>query len=131
MQFTCAIILLLGYFGLLYLMFLGRPSIPENMVELAKTLAIGLTGAIGLLFAFLYLRSRVDGPPDPATTTTTSTTQTTTLPTPPAQPVIIPTPTVQGQAEIAAPAQAATDAAHPLTARGEDAQETSTQTPRA
>jgi hypothetical protein len=116
MQFACGIILLVGYFGLLVLLFLGRPTIPDNMVELAKTLAIGLTGAIGLLFAFLYLRSRVDGPPDPATTTTTSTTQSTTLPTPPAQPVIIPTPTIQSPAGPATPANAVADAAHKPTA---------------
>jgi hypothetical protein len=56
-------------------------------------LAIGLTGAIGLLFAFLYLRSRVDGPPDPAHTTITQTTESVTTPTPvipPAEPA--PTP---------------------------------------
>jgi hypothetical protein len=80
MQFACGIILLVGYFGLLALLFLGRPAIPDNMVELAKTLAIGLTGAIGLLFAFLYLRSRVDGPPDPAHTTTTQTIESVTTP---------------------------------------------------
>jgi hypothetical protein len=80
LQFTVAVIFLLGYFALLYCIFVGKPAIPENLLELAKTLAIGLTNALGLLFAFLYLRSRVDGPPDPATTTIKQTTETETLP---------------------------------------------------
>lgn len=80
LQFTIAVIFIIGYFGFLALLFIGKPSIPDNLVELGKTLAIGLSGALGLLFAFLYLRSRPDVQPDPATTTIKQTTQTETTP---------------------------------------------------
>jgi hypothetical protein len=80
LQFTIAVIFIIGYFGFLCLLFIGKPSIPDNLIELGKTLAIGLSGALGLLFAFLYLRARVDGVPDPATTTIKQTTETETLP---------------------------------------------------
>jgi len=82
LQFTVAIIFLIGYFGLLAVLFLGNATIPTELLELAKTLAVGLSGALGLLFAFLYLRSRTDGPPDPATTTTQLTQVTTPSPSP-------------------------------------------------
>jgi hypothetical protein len=82
LQFTVAVIFMLGYFGFLALLFFGKAVIADNLIELGKTLAIGLSGALGLLFAFLFLRSRVDGPPDPATTTTTQKTETVTTPTP-------------------------------------------------
>lgn len=81
LQFTVAVIFMLGYFAFLAMLFLGQAKIADNLTELGKTLAVGLSGALGLLFAFLYLRSRVDGPPDPATTTTRQTTETETLPT--------------------------------------------------
>jgi hypothetical protein len=74
---------LVGYFGMMTILFMGWANIPDNLLELAKTLAIALTNAMGLLFAFLYLRSRQDGPPDPSTTTTTQTTQSVTKPTTP------------------------------------------------
>jgi hypothetical protein len=77
LQFAVAIVFLIGYFALLGVLFLAHASIPAELLELAKTLAVGLSGALGLLFAFLFLRSRTDGPPDPATTTT-QLTQTTT-----------------------------------------------------
>lgn len=77
LQFAVAILFLLGYFGFLYMLFLVESKISTDLLELGKTLAVGLSGALGLLFAFLYLRSRTDGPPDPATTTT-QLTQTTT-----------------------------------------------------
>jgi hypothetical protein len=80
LQCAVSIIFLIGYFGLLAVLFLGNASIPADLLELAKTLSIGLSGALGLLFAFLFLRQRVDGPPDLANTTMTQTTQTTTAP---------------------------------------------------
>jgi hypothetical protein len=83
LQSAVALIFLLGYFAMMGILFLGWAQIPDNLLELAKTLAIALTNAMGLLFAFLYLRSRQDGPPDPSTTTTTQTTQTVTKPTTP------------------------------------------------
>lgn len=82
LQSLVAIIFILGYFGLVYCVFFSKAVIPDNLLELAKNLVISLTNAMGLLFAFLYLRSRVDGPPDPATTTTTTSTQTRTTPSP-------------------------------------------------
>jgi len=81
LQSTVAILFMVGYFAMMAILFLGYATIPDNLLELAKTLAIALTNAMGLLFAFLYLRSRQDGPPDPATTTTTQTTQSVTKPT--------------------------------------------------
>jgi hypothetical protein len=95
LQMTIAIILLLGYFVIIGIIIAGRAQIPDNLLELTKTLAIILTNAIGLMIAFLYLRQRTDGTPDPATTTTVSTTQQTTAPTvpPPAgQPPLAPPP---------------------------------------
>jgi len=80
LQFTVAVIFMIGYFGFLSLLFFGKAVISENLIELGKTLAIGLSGALGLLFAFLYLRSRVDTQPDPATTSITQTTETVTAP---------------------------------------------------
>jgi hypothetical protein len=80
LQFTIAVIFMIGYFGFLYVLFTGRAVIAADLIELGKTLAIGLSGALGLLFAFLYLRSRVDSQPDPATTTIKQTTETETLP---------------------------------------------------
>jgi hypothetical protein len=77
LQFTIAVLFLVGYFGFLAMLFLVESKISPDLLELGKTLAVGLSGALGLLFAFLYLRSRTDGPPDPATTTT-QLTQTTT-----------------------------------------------------
>lgn len=81
LQFAVAILFMLGYFFLLWTLFTGSPVIPENLLELAKTIAIGMTNALGLLFAFLYLRSRVDGPPDPEQTTTKQVTESVTTPT--------------------------------------------------
>jgi hypothetical protein len=86
LQSTVAILFMLGYFSMMAILFLGYATIPDNLLELAKTLAIALTNAMGLLFAFLYLRSRQDGPPDPSTTTTTQTTQSVTKPTTPETP---------------------------------------------
>jgi hypothetical protein len=86
LQFSVAILFLIGYFGLLAILFLGTSRLAPELMELGKTLAVGLSGALGLLFAFLFLRSRVDGPPDPATTTTVQTTQSTTTPAIPDQP---------------------------------------------
>jgi hypothetical protein len=84
LQFTVAVIFMFGYFGFLALLFFGKAVIADNLIELGKTLAIGLSGALGLLFAFLYLRSRVDSEPDPATTSVTQTTPSAQLPaTPP------------------------------------------------
>lgn len=83
LQFTIAVLFLLGYFGFLAILFLGRANVPDNLLELGKTLAVGLSGALGLLFAFLYLRSRVDSAPDPATTTITSSTEMVTTPSKP------------------------------------------------
>jgi len=80
LQSAVAIIFLFGYFGFLAILFLGNVKIQAELLELGKTLAVGLSGALGLLFAFLYLRSREQGTPDPNTTTTS--TQTTTTPTP-------------------------------------------------
>jgi hypothetical protein len=82
LQSLIALIFLIGYFGLVYCVFISKTVIPENLLELAKMMVISLTNALGLLFAFLYLRSRVDGPPDPATTTTTTSTSTRTTPSP-------------------------------------------------
>jgi hypothetical protein len=86
LQFTIAVLFLLGYFGFLAMLFLVESKISTDLLELGKTLAVGLSGALGLLFAFLYLRSRVDGPPDPAHTTTTTTQETVTLPSKPETP---------------------------------------------
>lgn len=83
LQAGVAILFMVGYFAMMAILFLGYATIPDNLLELAKTLAIALTNAMGLLFAFLYLRSRQDGPPDPSTTTTTQTTQSVTKPTTP------------------------------------------------
>jgi predicted membrane-bound dolichyl-phosphate-mannose-protein mannosyltransferase len=63
LQFTIAVLFLLGYFGFLAMLFLVESKISEELTELGKTLAVGLSGALGLLFAFLYLRSRAE--PDP------------------------------------------------------------------
>jgi hypothetical protein len=71
LQFTIAIMFMLGYFGFLAILFLGHVTIQSDLLELGKTLAVGLSGALGLLFAFLYLRSREQGTPDPGTTTST------------------------------------------------------------
>jgi hypothetical protein len=79
LQTAVAVLFILGYFGFLGILFLGGAKIADNLLELGKTLAVGLSGALGLLFAFLYLRSREAGTPDPTTTTTS--TQTTTTPT--------------------------------------------------
>jgi hypothetical protein len=78
LQFTIAILFMLGYFGFLAILFLGHVTIQSDLLELGKTLAVGLSGALGLLFAFLYLRSREAGQADPGTTTTS--TQSTTIP---------------------------------------------------
>lgn len=94
LQSSVAILFMIGYFAMMAILFLGYATIPDNLLELAKTLAIALTNAMGLLFAFLYLRSRQDGPPDPSTTTTTQTTQSVTKPsTPETHPNAEPTPT--------------------------------------
>jgi hypothetical protein len=92
LQFTVAVIFMLGYFAFLAMLFLGQAKIADNLTELGKTLAVGLSGALGLLFAFLYLRSRVDSTPDPATTTIKQTTETETLPSvpPPTDPTKVP-----------------------------------------
>lgn len=84
LQSAVAILFMVGYFAMMAILFLGFATIPDNLLELAKTLAIALTNAMGLLFAFLYLRSRQEGPPDPSTTTTTTTQQTVTTPSLPA-----------------------------------------------
>ena len=98
LQTTIAVLFILGYFGFLAVLFLGGAKIADNLLELGKTLAVGLSGALGLLFAFLYLRSREAGAPDP-TTTTTQISQTTTpspdpgvphAPTPPVLPPLAP-----------------------------------------
>jgi hypothetical protein len=89
LQCAVAIIFLIGYFGFLVMLFSGKANIDPEMAELGKTLAVGLSGALGLLFAFLYLRSRIDGPPDPARTTIDQTTVTKTVP---EEPIIAPVP---------------------------------------
>jgi hypothetical protein len=81
LQTAVALIFMLGYFAMMAILFLGFATIPDNLLELAKTLAIALTNAMGLLFAFLYLRSRQEVPVDPSTTTVTQTTQSVTTPT--------------------------------------------------
>ena len=78
LQMIIAVMFLLGYFGFLAILFLGNVKIQADLMELGKTLAVGLSGALGLLFAFLYLRSREAGQADPGTTTTS--TQSTTIP---------------------------------------------------
>jgi hypothetical protein len=85
LQTTIAIMFMIGYFGFLAILFLGHVTIQPDLLELGKTLAVGLSGALGLLFAFLYLRSREQGSADPGTTTSTvSSTSTPTQPAPPA-----------------------------------------------
>jgi hypothetical protein len=81
LQFTVAVLFMVGYFGFIALLFFGKAKISQDLIELGKTLAVGLSGALGLLFAFLFLRSRIDSPPDPATTRTRQTIETETLPT--------------------------------------------------
>jgi len=78
LQFTIAVMFLMGYFSFLAVLFLGNVKIQADLLELGKTLAVGLSGALGLLFAFLYLRSREAGQADPGTTI--SSTQSTTIP---------------------------------------------------
>jgi hypothetical protein len=80
LQSAVALLFLVGYFVMMAMLFTGRAKIPDNLLELAKTLAIALTNSMGLLFAFLYLRSRTDGAPDPATTTTQLTQTTVPIP---------------------------------------------------
>lgn len=115
LQFVVAVLFIVGYFGFLALLFLGQAKVADNLLELGKTLAVGLSGALGLLFAFLYLRSRIDGPPDPATTTMTQTTETVTTPSGPLQTATL------SQPDPATSAQAAADAAPKPTAGGEHA----------
>lgn len=80
LQSAIALLFLVGYFVMMAMLFMGWAKIPDNLLELAKTLAIALTNSMGLLFAFLYLRSRTDGAPDPATTSTQLTQITTPTP---------------------------------------------------
>lgn len=96
--------------GVLYALFLG-----PNLDALAEKLLLVMLGGLVTAWAgqnqFWFGRPRGAGIPNPETTTTTTTTQQTTVPMPPAQPVIIPTPTIQSPADPATSAYAAADAA--------------------
>jgi hypothetical protein len=101
LQIIIAVIFMFGYFGFLAILFLGHVTIQSDLLELGKTLAVGLSGALGLLFAFLYLRSREAGQADPGTTT--SSVQSTTIPVPGVPPNA---PIVPIQVPVADPAAA-------------------------